>query len=124
MRMHARGDGSEGRLLDAGVQDLDTGKFELIEAMWRTSRMSPRKNDLNDATWIVYLSACGLIKASFVPNEEVQESRALTRTPTVGARADAAYAADREDAASEYRAQLGDLRDHGRERTTDNPGHD
>jgi transposase len=30
--------------------------------------------------WLADLLACGLIKASFVPNEEMQELRALTRT--------------------------------------------
>src|SRR5882762_6474003 len=39
-----------------------------------------RKTDVNDATWIADLLACGLIKASFVPNEEIQEFRSLTRT--------------------------------------------
>jgi transposase len=35
---------------------------------------------MNDAMWLADLLACGLIKASFVPNEGVQELRALTRT--------------------------------------------
>jgi transposase len=35
---------------------------------------------MNDAMWLADLLACGLIKASFVPDEEVQELRALTRT--------------------------------------------
>ena len=40
--------------------------------MRRTSRMSPgRKTDMNDAMWIADLLACGLIQASFAPNEEV-----------------------------------------------------
>jgi transposase len=39
-----------------------------------------RKTDMNDAMWIADLRPCGLIKASFVPEENVQEWRSLTRT--------------------------------------------
>ena len=39
-----------------------------------------RKTDVNDATWIADLLACGLIKASFVPEEAIQELRSLLRT--------------------------------------------
>jgi transposase len=39
-----------------------------------------RKTDMNDAVWIADLAACGLIKASFVPEEDVQEMRTLMRT--------------------------------------------
>jgi len=60
---------------------LDAGKFELIVANAAHIKNVPgRKTDMNDATWIADLLACGLIHASFVPNEEVQELRALTRT--------------------------------------------
>jgi len=41
-----------------------------------------RKSDVNDATWIADLLACGLIRASFVPAQEIQELRALLRTRT------------------------------------------
>lgn len=57
------------------------GDFELIVANAAHIKNVPgRKTDMNDAMWIADLLACGLIKASFVPNEEVQELRALTRT--------------------------------------------
>ena len=60
---------------------LDAGKFELIVANAAHIKNVPgRKTDMNDAMWIADLLACGLIRASFVPNEEVQELRALTRT--------------------------------------------
>jgi transposase len=39
-----------------------------------------RKSDINDALWIADLLACGLIKASFVPEQDIQELRALMRT--------------------------------------------
>jgi transposase len=60
---------------------LGEGDFELIVANAAHIKNVPgRKTDMNDAMWIADLLACGLIKASFVPNEEVQELRALTRT--------------------------------------------
>jgi transposase len=60
---------------------LDAGKFELVVANAAHIKNVPgRKTDMNDAMWIADLLACGLIQASFVPNEEVQELRALTRT--------------------------------------------
>ena len=42
--------------------------------------VSGRKTDMNDAMWIADLAACGLIKASFVPEEGVHEMRTLMRT--------------------------------------------
>lgn len=57
--------------------------------MRRTSRLVPgldpgnvpgRKTDMNDAMWIADLLACGLIRASFVPDPEMQDLRTLLRT--------------------------------------------
>jgi transposase len=60
---------------------LSDGTFELIVANARHIKNVPgRKTDVNDATWIADLLACGLIKASFVPEEAFQELRALLRT--------------------------------------------
>ena len=60
---------------------LSEGGFELIVANAAHIKQVPgRKTDLNDAMWIADLLACGLIKGSFVPDEEVQHLRALTRT--------------------------------------------
>jgi transposase len=60
---------------------LDEGGFELVLANAAHIKNVPgRKTDMNDAMWLADLLACGLIKASFVPNEEMQELRALTRT--------------------------------------------
>jgi transposase len=60
---------------------LGEGGFELIVANAAHIKNVPgRKSDMNDAMWIADLLACGLIKGSFVPDEEVQELRALTRT--------------------------------------------
>src|SRR6266576_1730623 len=59
---------------------LDADKFALIVANAAHIKNVPgRKTDMNDAMWIADLLACGLIQASFVPTEEVQELRALTR---------------------------------------------
>jgi len=60
---------------------LGRGDFELIVANAAHIKNVPgRKTDMNDAMWIADLLACGLIKASFVPPEEMQELRSLTRT--------------------------------------------
>jgi transposase len=59
---------------------LSDGGFELIVANAAHIKNVPgRKTDVNDATWIADLVACGLIKASFVPEEAIQELRSLLR---------------------------------------------
>jgi transposase len=60
---------------------LSDGDFSLIVANAAHIKNVPgRKTDLNDAMWIADLLACGLIKASFVPEESMQELRSLLRT--------------------------------------------
>src|SRR5271165_1271425 len=60
---------------------LSEGDFELIVANAAHLKNVPgRKTDMNDAMWIADLVACGLIRASFVPDEEFQELRSLMRT--------------------------------------------
>src|SRR3979411_501049 len=60
---------------------LGEGPFELIVANAAHIKNVPgRKTDVNDATWIADLLACGLIKASCVQNEAVKWFRSLTRT--------------------------------------------
>ncbi len=60
---------------------LGEGEFELTLANAAHIKNVPgRKTDMNDAMWIADLLACGLIKASFVPSEDIQELRSLTRT--------------------------------------------
>ncbi len=55
--------------------------FKLILANAAHIRNVPgRKSDVNDATWISDLLAHGLIRASFVPPQPIQELRDLTRT--------------------------------------------
>jgi len=59
---------------------LSEGKFRLIVANAAHIKAVPgRKTDLNDAMWLADLAAFGLIKASFVPDEEFQELRTLMR---------------------------------------------
>ena len=59
---------------------LCDGDFALILANAGHIKNVPgRKTDVNDATWIADLLACGLIKASFVPEPQIQELRALQR---------------------------------------------
>ena len=60
---------------------LSEGEFELLVANAAHIKNVPgRKTDMNDAMWIADLLACGLIKASFVPEEDIQELRSLMRT--------------------------------------------
>ena len=60
---------------------LSDGNFVLIVANAAHIKNVPgRKTDMNDAMWIADLVACGLLKASFVPAESLQELRALMRT--------------------------------------------
>ncbi len=60
---------------------LSEGAFELVLANAAHIKAVPgRKTDLNDAMWIADLAAHGLIKASFVPDEEMHELRTLMRT--------------------------------------------
>lgn len=57
------------------------GRFQLILANAAHIKGVPgRKSDVNDATWIADLLAHGLIRASFVPPQPIQELRELTRT--------------------------------------------
>lgn len=57
------------------------GHFELVLANAAHVKNVPgRKTDVNDATWLADLLAHGLIRASFVPPQPVQELRTLTRT--------------------------------------------
>jgi transposase len=60
---------------------LSDGTFELMVANAAHIKNVPgRKTDMNDAMWIADLVACGLIRASFVPDERTQELRSLLRT--------------------------------------------
>jgi transposase len=60
---------------------LSDGDLSLILANAAHVKQVPgRKTDMNDAMWIADLLACGLIKASFVPEADIQELRSLMRT--------------------------------------------
>jgi len=60
---------------------LADGDFELVLANAAHVKNVPgRKTDVRDAEWLVDLLAHGLIRASFVPDTQTQELRALLRT--------------------------------------------
>lgn len=60
---------------------LSDGRFDLVLANAAHIKAVPgRKTDVNDATWIADLIACGLIRSSFVPGESQAELRSLMRT--------------------------------------------
>src|SRR5512147_89060 len=59
---------------------LSDGPFEMILANAAHIKNVPgRKTDVNDATWIADLLAHGLIRASFIPEQDIQELRSLLR---------------------------------------------
>ena len=60
---------------------LSDGAFHLVVVNAAHIKAVPgRKTDMNDATWLADLAAFGLIKASFVPDEDQHELRGLMRT--------------------------------------------
>jgi transposase len=80
--MHARGQGSHRRLLEARLaHPRGWREFELLLANAAHVKNVPgRKTDVNDATWLSELAAHGLIRGSFVPDRPTQELRSLLRT--------------------------------------------
>jgi transposase len=60
---------------------LSDGEFELVLANAAHVKNVPgRKTDVNDAIWLAELLAHGLVRGSFVPDEQTQEMRTLLRT--------------------------------------------
>ena len=60
---------------------LSDGDFERVLANAAHIKNVPgRKTDVSDAAWIADLLAHGLIRSSFVPEQEIQEMRELLRT--------------------------------------------
>jgi transposase len=104
---------------------LSDGAFALIVANAAHIRNVPgRKSDVNDATWIADLLACGLVRASFIPEQEIQELRALLRARAAHPRTDPSCPAAAEDAGrGQHQARFGDQRHRGRERPADGRGH-
>ena len=59
---------------------LSDGEFELVLANAAHVKNVPgRKTDVNDATWLADLMAHGLVRGSFVPDEQTQEMRNVLR---------------------------------------------
>ncbi len=59
----------------------DADAYELLVANARHVKgLRGRKTDMNDATWLADLAAHGLIRASFVPHEDLHELRTLMRS--------------------------------------------
>ena len=79
--LHARGDGGDRRVLEAGVAHprgvVHAGAGQRAAHI---RNVPGRKSDRNDAAWIADLLAHGLIRGSFVPPTPIQELRDLTRT--------------------------------------------
>ena len=62
------------------VYSVLEGSFELLLVNARHIKGVPgRKTDVRDCEWITQLLECGLLRASFVPPQEVRDLRDLTR---------------------------------------------
>jgi len=62
------------------VWNVLEGECKLLLANARHLKKVPgRKRDVSDAEWIAQLMQCGLLKASFVPSQQVRHLRVLTR---------------------------------------------
>jgi len=60
---------------------LSDGEFELVLANAAHVKNVPgRKTDVSDATWLAELLAHGLVRGSFVPDQQTQEMRNLLRS--------------------------------------------
>jgi len=69
-----------GVYLEAVWRILSDGEFELALANAAHVKNVPgRKTDVNDAAWLADLMAHGLIRGSFVPEEQTQEMRNVLR---------------------------------------------
>ena len=67
-----------------GWNILSDGAFELVLANAAHIKNVPgRKTDVSDAAWIADLLAHGLIRSSFVPEQEILELRELLISPQV-----------------------------------------
>ena len=59
---------------------LSDSDFTLVLNAAHVKNVPGRKTDVSDATWLADLLAHGLIRSSFVPDEQTQEMRTLLRT--------------------------------------------
>jgi transposase len=100
---------------------LSDGAFELIVANTAYIKNMPgRKTDVNDATWIADLVACGLIKPSFVPGEATQELRSLLRARKQLSREQTSHI--QRILKGQDQTGLGDQRSRGRQRPANDLG--
>src|SRR5580658_7582457 len=103
------------------------GAFEMNIANARHIKAVPgRKTDMNDAMWIADLAAYGLIRASFVPDEEFHELRTLTRTRKQLVRDQTSHVQRIQKTLTEANNPpgFGDQRHHGRQRSAHDRGDD
>src|ERR1700675_4460749 len=106
---------------------LSEGDFELLVANAAHIKSVPgRKTDMNDAMWIADLAAHGLIKASFVPDEELHELRTLMRTRKQLVREQTRHVQRIQKTLTEANIRLDSVISgrHGRKRATDDRGDD
>ena len=106
---------------------LSDGEFKLVLANAAHVKNVPgRKTDVSDAEWTSDLLAHGLIRASFVPDTQTQELRALMRTRKQLVREAASHIQRIQKTLEDRQHQIGfrDLRCDGQERPGDDRSDD
>jgi len=99
---------------------LSDGDFELVLANAAHIKNVPgRKTDVGDAVWIADLLAHGLIRSSFVPEQEIQELRELLRTRKQLTRQQPYPKASEDPGSRQHQIRLGHHRSCRQERTGD-----
>ena len=67
-------------------EELESRGLQVVLANARETRSVPgRKTDVNDAQWIQQLHACGLLKASFRPEQDIAALRCVVICARVNA---------------------------------------
>jgi transposase len=99
---------------------LSDGAYELIVANAAHIKNVPgRKTDVNDAMWIADLVACGLVKASFVPEEAIRDLRSILRARKQLSREQTSHIQRIHAGRGQHQAGLGDQRHSWRQRPAD-----
>ncbi len=112
---HAWGDGGDGRLLEAGLTCCATTSAWFSPTPRPSATRRAAKSDANDAALVADLLAHGLIRASFVPPQPIQDLRDLTRTRRELTREIVRHTQRIQATLEEHQAGLGHFRHPGRD---------
>ena len=106
---------------------LSDGEFELTLANAAHVKNVPgRKTDVNDATWLADLMAHGLVRGSFVPDEQTHEMRNVLRMRKQLVREAVGHTQRLQKTLEDanIKLELGDHRHHRGQRPADDRGPD